>query len=163
TTVTQSFSLAASAPFANYVFGSSFAGLKSVTWNSGSSDVFATNIAANSPNSGTTPAGAGGRFLYQSNTGVTLPTVTAATASPITTVWGRSNTYFEGTSEPTTPYIPDLAGGADIFGLVPGGVNSFSTDTVVQSAITNAKLKHPDALVAVVREHQPEGFADFKA
>ena len=61
------------------------------------------------------------------------------------------------TGGPPTPYISELADGAEVYGLAQGSaLTSPQSDLLVQSAINNAS---PNALVAVVREHVASGLA----
>ena len=69
----------------------------------------------------------------------------------------KANPFVSGS--PTTPLIAGLAGGAEVYGLVQGSLlTTLAADTLVKSAAINAPT---GALVAVVREHMPAGFADY--
>jgi 6-phosphogluconolactonase (cycloisomerase 2 family) len=152
TTVTQTFTVPGGGAFSTFTFPSSFTGLKSVSWVS-FAGLHATNVAVNFGSYPLTSDGQGGRFLYASNSSVSgAPTATGGTTTSITSTSVGNNPYYFG-SNPTTPDLPDLAGGAETFGLVPGGSDAFANSDLVKSAITNAKKND---VVAVVREHLPQ-------
>jgi len=104
--------------------------------------------------------GSDGRLVTGSNTPNGVPTTIGASTTSFVGPQAI-NPYVSGApNNNETPLIAGLAGGADLFGFVSGGTPALANDTTVANAIANAPA---GALVAVVREPMPAGFANYSA
>ncbi|MCA1684777.1 MAG: lactonase family protein, partial [Planctomycetia bacterium] len=129
----------------------------------GTIKLFGTSLSAASASVNTTggtgaQVGGDGILIVGSNTPGGAPGFQTGTQTVAAAGMVGANPYIAGA--PTTPLIAGLEGGAEVYGLVPLGslLTSLEGSDAVKKAVANAPS---DALVAVVREAIPTGFAQY--